>query len=283
MWLKEPSGETIVTHCRVLSESMDPKHYRPHLFLCLCSLAASLVVPGSGTITLTGEIAGATEAITAGPRSSLILVPDLTPLDTKYLAPAIPPVGIVTSTTISPTELTIPSLWWIAEQIAQDPQYGNKFIQDWIAYAGDRRTPGRVDLVVNRQLWSLQDYMQRFTFISRFSAIARAYGYNIRVFDNQTNLVGAFTCDFRGINLSQLNTAITILSSSTDVPNPSTYTRDALADEITCKTYVDTDTKAGRLEILRPPPREQIRESTPELETPGPSQPQVSPQPESPQ
>ncbi len=258
--------------------------------LFLLSIPMSMVFPlQAGKPLSRGMAASASEAIAPSQPTSLILVPDLTPLETSSLAPGAPKTGIITSTTVSPTQLTIPSLWWIADQIAQDPQYGNKFIQDWIAYAGDRNLPGRVDLVVNRQLWSMQDYLQRFTFINRFSAIARAYGYNIRVFDNQTNLVGAFTCDFRGINLAQLRTSSLLLSSPADasmLPAPSppapsppaptaTYTRNPIADEIACRAYVDTDTKAGKLEILRPPPRDQLREPATEPELPAKPEPPI--------
>jgi hypothetical protein len=96
---------------------------------------------------------------------------------------------VVTANTISETGLTIPSLWWAKEQF--DP-FSGKLLSNWIAYPKE----SRVDLVVNRQLWTLLDYMQRYSFVNQFGSVAREYNYNIRVFNPQQTLLAAYTCNF---------------------------------------------------------------------------------------
>jgi hypothetical protein len=98
--------------------------------------------------------------------------------------------NIVTDRTISQDNLTVPSLWWAKEQF--DP-YGNRTIVNWIAYR-DRR---RIDLVVNRQLWSLLNYVERYRLVNKFGTTAREYGYNLRIFDRQKKCLVTYSCDFK--------------------------------------------------------------------------------------
>lgn len=120
--------------------------------------------------------------------------------DLKALLTGKVPFGTVTSRTPSAVRSSIPSLWWISEQLASLEQYGNKFIQDWIAYPPQGGQPGKVDLLVNRQQWSLLDYLQRYEFVRKFSTIARGYGYNTRVYDSPDRTpVALYTCDFRSL------------------------------------------------------------------------------------
>jgi hypothetical protein len=125
------------------------------------------------------------------------MLPDLTPLDLDALKPDRIPHFVVTATTISQTGLTVPSLWWIREQIADLEEFGGKLLQTWLAYPRTDNGIGRVDLVVNRQLWSLMDYLERYQVIHRFSTAASDFGYNVRVFDDRATFLGAYTCDFR--------------------------------------------------------------------------------------
>jgi hypothetical protein len=125
------------------------------------------------------------------------LRPDLIPLDLDALRPDRIPPFVVTATTISQTGLTVPSLWWIREQIADLEEFGGKLLQNWLAYPRGDGGVGRVDLIVNRQLWSLMDYLQRYQIIHRFSTAARDFGYNVRVFDDRATFLGAYTCDFQ--------------------------------------------------------------------------------------
>jgi hypothetical protein len=98
--------------------------------------------------------------------------------------------GVITADTISQSELTIPSLWWAKEQ------FGGKLLDNWLAYPGDGTTAARIDLVVNQQIWSLLDYLERYEFINHFGNVARDYGYNLRVFNHKKELLAAYTCDF---------------------------------------------------------------------------------------
>ncbi len=98
--------------------------------------------------------------------------------------------GVITASNISQKQLTIPSIWWAKEQ------FGGKLLDNWLAYpAKDDRTP-RIDLIVNRQIWSLLDYVERYEFVNNFGNVARDYGYNVRVFNYQQELLATYTCNF---------------------------------------------------------------------------------------
>lgn len=97
---------------------------------------------------------------------------------------------VVTSNTISQQGLTIPSLWWAKEQ------FGSDLLDSWLAYPAPGTNPARIDLLVNRQNWSALDYIQRYEFINHFGIAARDYGYNLRVFNEQKELLASYTCDF---------------------------------------------------------------------------------------
>jgi len=88
---------------------------------------------------------------------------------------------VVTKDTICQTHLTIPSLWWA------DEQFGNKLLENWLAYPNEKR----IDLVVNRQRWGLMDYYERYAFVHRMGVLVRGNGetgeagYDLRVFNRQ--------------------------------------------------------------------------------------------------
>jgi hypothetical protein len=105
---------------------------------------------------------------------------------------------VVTSNTISQQGLTVPSLWWAKEQ------FGSDLLDSWLAYPAPGTNPARIDLLVNRQNWSALDYIQRYEFINHFGIAARDYGYNLRVFNEQKELLATYTCDF-STNPSQCN------------------------------------------------------------------------------
>ncbi|MEW6496239.1 MAG: hypothetical protein AB1589_27515 [Cyanobacteriota bacterium] len=115
----------------------------------------------------------------------------LEPLDSKLLEQtALPPeCNCVNASTVSPTSLTDPSLWWAEEQLNE---FNGKLIQNWIAY----RDKNRVDLVVNRQLWTLLDYLGRYSFVSRYGGVARDYQFDVRVFNERSALLATYTCNY---------------------------------------------------------------------------------------
>lgn len=119
--------------------------------------------------------------------------PSTAPLNYNLLQPdaKLSGLNVITSETTSPTGLTSPSLWWPKDQF--DP-FAGKLLTNWLAYPNEHR----VDLVVNRQLWSLLDSFGRYSFVNKFGTVAREYGYNTRVFIlNQPNTpLATYTCNF---------------------------------------------------------------------------------------
>lgn len=97
--------------------------------------------------------------------------------------------AIVTSNTPAGNQLTIPSLWWAEEQY--DP-FNGKLVTDWIA----NRNLREIDLIVNRQVWGLMDYIDRYSFVSKFGAVARDYNYDLRVFNQQRQCLAIYRCDY---------------------------------------------------------------------------------------
>jgi len=128
------------------------------------------------------------------------LLPSLAPLDLSvFQQPGridcpenAPPGTVKTALTICDSRLMDPSLWW-AKQL-----YGDLLVDNWITYIGDDREPGRVDVVVNPQVWNTWNYLERYSFLDRFGGAAQRQGYNVRVFDWQSRLLAAYTCDFDG-------------------------------------------------------------------------------------
>ncbi len=217
----------------------------------------------SGMICLTlGSGAGATLAISAKPH--MMTVPRLIAIGPQpltlaatdpQLAPDLKAIlaggtiqGVVTSKTPSAIRLSIPSLWWVSDQLADLQPFGKKFIQEWIAYPLRSGQPGRVDLLVNRQQWSLLDYFQRYQFVNKFSTIARSFGYNTRVYDNPDRPpVALYTCDFTA-------EAVTILKAPPPAPtsvqmtNRNTAVRADLANQPSCSLQM-----RGMANFLRRP------------------------------
>lgn len=125
--------------------------------------------------------------------------PSLAPVELSLLRSGATVDGsVVTSNTISQQGLTVPSLWWAKEQ------FGSDLLSNWLAYPAQGTNPARIDLLVNWQNWSAQDYIQRYEFINHFGTIARDYGYNLRVFNDRKELLASYTCDF-STNPSQCN------------------------------------------------------------------------------
>ncbi|BAZ13610.1 hypothetical protein NIES4071_54490 [Calothrix sp. NIES-4071] len=117
-----------------------------------------------------------------------VIKPSDSPLDLGKLKN---PVGVTTANTFNQNKLTVPSLWWAKENSE------NKLLDNWIAYPATASSPARVDLIVNQQIWTLLDYLERYQFINRLGTNARNYGYNVRVFNYQQELLGTYTCNFQ--------------------------------------------------------------------------------------
>lgn len=121
-------------------------------------------------------------------QTSPIPPPSSAPLELDFLTK--PTDYIITANTINSAQLTVPSLWW-AQQNAE-----KKLLDNWIAYPAFEKEPARVDLIVNQQIWSLLDYVQRYDFVNRLGSTARNFGYNMRVFNYQKESLATYTCNF---------------------------------------------------------------------------------------
>ncbi|NEQ97733.1 MAG: hypothetical protein F6K30_13610 [Cyanothece sp. SIO2G6] len=95
---------------------------------------------------------------------------------------------IITSTMISTTGLTPPSLWWTQQQV------GGKLLKGWIAYPATDTQPAYVDLVVNRQLWNVSGYLERYGFVHHFGQSAQTFGYVVRVFNDVGEYLAVYPC-----------------------------------------------------------------------------------------
>ncbi|MCC5642512.1 hypothetical protein LC607_06015 [Nostoc sp. CHAB 5824] len=114
--------------------------------------------------------------------------PSSAPLELDLLTK--PKDYIITANTINPEGLTVPSLWW-AQQNSE-----RKLLDNWIAYPASEQEPARVDLIVNQQIWSLLEYVERYDFVNRLGSAARNFGYNVRVFNYQKEPLATYTCNF---------------------------------------------------------------------------------------
>ncbi|MEG4048415.1 hypothetical protein [Microcoleus sp. Pol17_C1] len=85
---------------------------------------------------------------------------------------------------LSQTEKSVPSLW-LAQKL-----YGGKLLDRWFVDPGNTW----VIIIVNRQLWSLLDYMERYQFVNRFGTVANDYGYNVRVCNRQGTALAVYSC-----------------------------------------------------------------------------------------
>ena len=125
-------------------------------------------------------------------RDSRIPLPSQAPVELELLSN--PRDNVITANTIFQQKLTIPSLWWAQEQSEK------KLLDNWIAYPAKNSQPGRVDLIVNQQIWNVLDYLERYNFVNHLGTVARNYGYNIRVFSYEKEALATYTCN---LNLNQ--------------------------------------------------------------------------------
>lgn len=140
-------------------------------------------------------------------------LPSSMPLQAELLEPEAPspPPGIITANTIPQDHIATPSLWWAQKQF---DRFGGKLLTNWIAYQDENR----IDLVVSRQPWTLLDYLDRYSFVSQFGAVARDYEYNIRVFNDRAVPLASYTCDYtQALPICQLRLCDSLGLDSTPV------------------------------------------------------------------
>ncbi|MEA5597428.1 hypothetical protein [Rivularia sp. UHCC 0363] len=141
----------------------------------------------------------ATLELLTAPLEPALFLPDV-PLD--------PRIG--TPDQISQTGLTPPSLWWKRDQ------FDSNLLTYWLSYPTEADNPGRVDLIVDQQVWGGYNYLQRYTFMNRFGTTASDFGYNMRVFNLQGELLGAYICQFG----NQIDNPFDLRSDSPFQPEP---------------------------------------------------------------
>jgi len=105
------------------------------------------------------------------------------------------PAPVITADTPSQVGgLTVPSLWWAEEQ------FGGKLLATWSAYPATKNTPKRIELIVRWELWRPLGYIDRYAFVYHFGTVARDYGYNLQVLDQEKNPLANYTCNFSQAN-----------------------------------------------------------------------------------
>jgi hypothetical protein len=172
------------------------------------------------------------------------LQPSLAPLDFSLVEQGLCADNTpgVTNTSISQVELTTPSFWWIRDQIAAQPKFGSKLLDRWLACPSQGAAPQRTDFIVNQQVWSLLDYLERYKLVHELGTAARDYDYNVRIFNRQGVLLAAYTCDFAEARVATA-TSKELAPSSQDstysqLPTPS-------LQPTTCALALDSSGKAG--------------------------------------
>jgi hypothetical protein len=146
----------------------------------------------SGMIGVGLGLNGCRPAIALDAQAQLLLTEPLAPSEISLLERGVAPAdpSWVTANTISQAGLTTPSLWWAKQQ------FGGELLSNWIAKPGTDDMPSRVDLLVNQQVWTSYNYLDRYAFLNQMGRVAQDFGYSTRVFNAQGELLGAYICDF---------------------------------------------------------------------------------------
>ena len=98
-------------------------------------------------------------------------------------------LGIISAYPIETIENQHPDLWWAKEQF--DTFDGNLII-NWLIYPEQQQ----IDLIVNRQIWTGLTYLDQYRLVNQFGTVARSYGYDLRVFNQQKFCLAIYNCNF---------------------------------------------------------------------------------------
>lgn len=77
------------------------------------------------------------------------------------------------------------SFWWATEQF--DP-FGGRLVENWLTYPNVQQ----INLIVNWQLWTLLDYLDRYRFVNQFGTVARKYGYNLNIVNRRQQCLATY-------------------------------------------------------------------------------------------
>lgn len=119
-----------------------------------------------------------------------------------------------------------PSLWLGRDIFAYKTKFGKKIFEGWLVCPSSNSDRGRIDLMVNGQLWSVLDYFDRYELLHQFgiysdrSDVKYPSGYNLRVFNRQGRSLGSYTC-----NTSVYGSVPPVVASGRSESNPFLLTR----------------------------------------------------------
>lgn len=94
-------------------------------------------------------------------------------------------LGIITADTVSAEGMTLPSFWWMSEQLPE------KLVTNWIA----NRQQQQVYVLVNARYWNMLDYVEKYRTIDQFGRVAQGYGYNLRLCSSQKIVMASYSCN----------------------------------------------------------------------------------------
>jgi hypothetical protein len=77
---------------------------------------------------------------------------------------------------------------------ATTPRF-NKLITQWLTYVPEPHQPGRVDIIVNSQLWSAMNYLERYEFTNRVGLASEALNYDTWIFSSTGDLLTSYICN----------------------------------------------------------------------------------------
>ncbi len=97
---------------------------------------------------------------------------------------------IISEKIIKNQESIPPNLWWAKEQF---DLFDGRLVTNWIADTEKQN----IDIIVNRQLWSTLNYLERYRFVNKFGTVARENQYNLRIFNQQQKCLVTYLCDFQ--------------------------------------------------------------------------------------
>jgi hypothetical protein len=176
------------------------------------------------------------------------LVPSTEPFNLAQLQNGVCSSSVkgVTESSISQTHLTIPSFWWLRDEIAAQAEFGRRLIDGWLACPEQNSQWNRVDFLVNQQVWSLLDYLERYEFVHRLGTVASDYRYNVRVFDRQGALLASYTCAFDS------NVASATKELLDKPANPSQAQAPPQPPALSCSLALDPSGNSGFQQRIKP-------------------------------
>ncbi|NDJ18632.1 hypothetical protein [Myxacorys almedinensis] len=180
-----------------------PSQLAPPLSTVFKILGVSVLLMATGTAqraprAIAAERPTTVSKVSKSAASPSALAPSPEPFDLAYIEAGICAASVkgITESSISESGLAVPSFWWVRDEIAAQAQFGKRLIDGWLACPGQNGRANRVDFLVNQQVWSLLDYLERYQFVHRLGTVAGDYHHNVRIFNRQGALLAGYTCGF---------------------------------------------------------------------------------------